>query len=494
MLALTAAVAAPTAATASDETSSETPTDGADALTVVAFNLRFASDEPPNSWPERRPVMAELLQNTQPDIIGTQEGLFEQLNDISEDLGPDYDSIGLGRDGGSHGEFMQIYFNTDRLQLLSYDHYWLSDTPDVIGSQTWEGCCPRMVTQATFLDLDTDEQFHLINTHFEAFDAETRALSADLMLERSQDMLDDDLPILVTGDFNEPADAGETVYDALVTDGPFVDTWETAEERGPAYGTSHGYEELVPDGDQIDWVLSSPQVRTIESHIDTFEVDGQFPSDHLPVYATVELNPEPTTVCERHQGGASFPDAPDSGHHYYIDCLAELGIVEGRDDGTFGPNVWVTRGQLASFAVRAIELATGDELEVGDETFPDVPLSSTHGEAVYKLAEAGVVQGRDDGTFGPDQPVTREQTARYQTNALELVLDERLPRSGQTFSDVPAGSLYASDIDALATAEVATGFSDDTFQPRQPTSRGQMTNFIGKGLEVLEAEGAYEGP
>lgn len=262
---------------------------GDDTLSVMAYNLRFASDEPPNSWPERRPVMRKQLQRAQPDIIGTQEGVFEQLNDIAEDLGPRYDSIGLGRDGGSHGEFMQIFFDRERLRLLAYDHYWLSDTPEVMGSQTWEGCCPRMVTYATFLDQATDQEFHVVNTHFEAFDAETRALSADLLLERSQELLDDGLPILVTGDFNEPADPGETVYDALVTDGPFVDTWETAEERGPAYGTFHNYEELVPDGERIDWVLTTPDVRTVEASMDTTARGGQYPSDHLPVTAVVEL-------------------------------------------------------------------------------------------------------------------------------------------------------------------------------------------------------------
>ena len=148
-------------------------------LHVMSFNLRFASDTPPNSWPERRPVMRQLLQRERPDIIGTQEGLYRQLRDIGDDLPPHYDSIGLGRDGGSRGEAMQIFYDAKRLDPQEYDHYWLSDTPNVIGSKTWGGCCPRMVTWIRFLDRRTNQQFYLVNTHFEAFDATaTRELRA----------------------------------------------------------------------------------------------------------------------------------------------------------------------------------------------------------------------------------------------------------------------------------------------------------------------------
>src|SRR5699024_3054582 len=88
-------------------------------------------------------------------------------------------------------------------------------------------------------------------------------------------------------------------------------------------------------------------------------------------------------VCDPHQGGATFPDSPGSGHRYFIDCLAELGIVQGYTDGTFGPANDVSRGQLATFVVNALEVAGYDELEVGDDRYPDVGINSEHGEAIY---------------------------------------------------------------------------------------------------------------
>jgi endonuclease/exonuclease/phosphatase family metal-dependent hydrolase len=260
-----------------------------DELHVMTFNLRYASDTPPNSWPERRPVMRQLLLQERPDIIGTQEGLYQQLRDIESDLPAYYDSVGEGREGGSRGEAMQIFYDSRRLRALEYDHYWLSDTPELVGSKTWGGCCPRMVTWIRFADQRTGAQFYVLNTHLEAFDATARSKSADLILQRMAEDFDPALPVLMTGDFNEPAREGRTVYDKLVADGPMVDTWVTAKERSALYATFHGYRPLTPNGDRIDWILSTPGVEARYAAINTFSKQGQFPSDHLPVQAVVTL-------------------------------------------------------------------------------------------------------------------------------------------------------------------------------------------------------------
>ena len=199
-------------------------------------------------------------------------------------------------------------------------------------------------------------------------------------------------------------------------------------------------------------------------------------------------------VCERHQGGASFPDAEGSGHRATIDCLAELGVVEGMTDGTFEPRGTVSREQLASFVVRAVELATDESMPVGDGSFPDVEPTSTHGDAVAKLHEAGVIEGYTDGTFGPTDSVSREQTARYISGALAVVRGESLPSSGVPFDDVPEGSQFAADIDRLATADLVHGFDDGTFARREAVTRAQMTKFVANSLELLDDEGLYAGP
>ncbi|MGW6055532.1 endonuclease/exonuclease/phosphatase family protein [Streptomyces sp. NPDC055189] len=255
-------------------------------LEVMSFNLRYASTTPPNTWADRRPVTRELLRRARPHVIGTQEGLYQQVRDIAEDLGPHYDWIGTGRAGGSRDEFMSVFYDTRRLAPVEYDHFWLSDTPDVIGSNTWGGGSIRMVTRVRFHDLRTDTELYVLNTHLDNASQNARIRAARLISERIA-ALDSSLPLLVTGDFNVAAHKNP-VYDTMLGAG-LVDTWDAADERSKAYATFHGYKPLTPDGDRIDWILATPGVRVHSAAINTFSQGGQFPSDHLPVQASLTL-------------------------------------------------------------------------------------------------------------------------------------------------------------------------------------------------------------
>ncbi|MCL8009889.1 endonuclease/exonuclease/phosphatase family protein [Streptomyces sp. AS02] len=256
-------------------------------LQVMSFNLRFASTTEPNSWTVRRPVMRELLRREAPHVIGTQEGVFSQLLDIDADLGPRYDWVGAGRLHGSSDESMAIFYDSRRLRPTEYDHFWLSDTPSMIGSNTWGSAFARMVTWIRFRDLaDGAREFYVVNTHFDHVSQYARERSASLIAQRIAGF-DRSLPVVVTGDFNVAAHRN-TVYDTLLGAG-LVDTWDTAAERGALYGTFHGYKPLTPNGDRIDWVLSTPGVTTHRATINTFSADGRFPSDHLPVQASLTL-------------------------------------------------------------------------------------------------------------------------------------------------------------------------------------------------------------
>lgn len=256
-----------------------------DDLHVMSFNLRYASVSEPNSWARRRPVMAELLRREQPTVLGTQEGVYPQLQDVARDLPDRYDWIGVGREGGSRGEFMAVFYDTSRLEPLEFDHFWLSDTPEVVGSRTWGNRITRMVTWVRFLDLRTGAEFVVVNTHFDDKSEHARLRSAELIRDRI-DAFAPDLPVLLTGDFNVPA-RGSTTYDIL-TDG-MADTWTSAKRRGPVYATWHGYRPLWPDGERIDWILARGEVTVSAAAINTFARGEQFPSDHLPVQALVSL-------------------------------------------------------------------------------------------------------------------------------------------------------------------------------------------------------------
>jgi endonuclease/exonuclease/phosphatase family metal-dependent hydrolase len=250
-----------------------------DPLRVMSFNLRYASNTEPNSWAARRPVMAQLLLNERPTLLGTQEGLYGQLLDIAHDLPDRYDWIGLGRAGGSHDEFMTIFFDAHRLEPLEFDHHWLSATPNVVGSTSWGNRVIRMVTWVRFADRLTGRQFVAVNTHFDHESENSRLRSAEFVRDRITAFT---LPVVLTGDFNAPA--ASPTY-CILTNG-LTDTWLAGPRITPAYGTFHGYGPLVPDGPRIDWILT--RGATIQAAaINTYRQDGQYPSDHLPVQASI---------------------------------------------------------------------------------------------------------------------------------------------------------------------------------------------------------------
>ena len=257
-------------------------------LKVMSYNLRYASQTPPNSWPERRPIMAKLLKAEAPDLMGTQEGVASQLADLGKDL-DGYAWLGVGRDdGASKGEFMAIFYKRDRLQPLSTNHFWLSDTPEVPGSATWGNSNRRFVTYVKFKDLRTGKEFYHWNTHFDHEIQAAREKSSQLIKTRVA-ALKTDLPILLTGDFN--ALASNKAYTILTEDGFFKDTWTLAREKaGEEYATFNSFKELQKDGKRIDWILSRGSIEVLKTEIITFSENGQFPSDHLPLVIWVKLN------------------------------------------------------------------------------------------------------------------------------------------------------------------------------------------------------------
>ncbi|MBI2947386.1 MAG: endonuclease/exonuclease/phosphatase family protein [Verrucomicrobia bacterium] len=249
----------------------------------MTFNLRFASAKPPNAWPQRRSVMRECIQKFNPDLIGTQEGLYQQIKDIAQDL-PQHEWLGLGRDGGSRGEFMAVFYRRDRFDPLEYDHFWLSDTPNVIASSTWGNSNRRMVTWVKFLDRQTQREFYFFNTHLDHQIQAAREKSAALIRERIE-ALKTALPVVLVGDFNAVAGRNKA-YDILVNENGLTDTWTMAAvRRNERMSTFHGFNKPREGGDRIDWILARGPVAADATEIVIFQKDGQYPSDHFPVVA-----------------------------------------------------------------------------------------------------------------------------------------------------------------------------------------------------------------
>ena len=130
---------------------------------------------------------------------------------------------------------------------------------------------------------------------------------------------------------------------------------------------------------------------------------------------------------EGKQSVTKFKDVPQSNKNSgYIQSAAELGIINGYDDGTFKPNAKVTRGHMAAFIARAFVLPDGSK------TFKDVPVGHTAYEAVKQLAAAGITTGYNDGTFKPQDNLTRAHISAFLARAMQYA------EKGEVTSSIPA--------------------------------------------------------
>lgn len=261
--------------------------DPALVLRVMSYNLRYASTQPPDAWPDRRPLMQELIRREAPDVIGTQEGLYLQLRELAAGL-PDYEWIGLGRAGGSKDEFTAIFFRRDRFEPVAFDHFWLSDTPEVTGSITWGHTYRRMVSWVRLRERATGREFEFWNTHFDHQVEAARQKSAALIRDRIA-KTDPAVPLVLAGDFNCAA-GGSRAHEILTKEAGLTDTWDAAPQRTNAgLNTFNDFKAPRHEGERIDWVLARRPVAVEAAGIVDYAGLPRFPSDHFPVTATVRF-------------------------------------------------------------------------------------------------------------------------------------------------------------------------------------------------------------
>ncbi|BGP31037.1 hypothetical protein JCM10296v2_002801 [Rhodotorula toruloides] len=182
-------------------------------------------------WQERRDQLVDQVLWEELDVVGLQEVLDGQFEDLRELMGAEFGSVGVGRDDGQKaGEAVPIFYRRSRLELLSVSHFWLSPTPEVPGSKGWDAGQPRMCTVARFSDrasTSAGNQADLIvaNTHWDDRGLKAREESAKLILSRIEEeirggdseaeapMTEKEPLVVLLGDLNSPAE--EAGYQVL---------------------------------------------------------------------------------------------------------------------------------------------------------------------------------------------------------------------------------------------------------------------------------------
>ena len=256
-------------------------------LRVATYNIRYHNpNDGEHAWPHRKERVVSTIRFNDAHLVGMQEVLKDQLDDLSMALS-DFEWIGVGRDDGKEaGEYAPIFYRSDRLEAIESGTFWLSKNPDIPGSKDWDAALTRITTWARFKDLRTDSTFYLFNTHFDHRGELAREKSAELIAHRASRMAGS-APVIVTGDFNFV----ETAPGYTVLSNAFQDAYYATEQphHGPS-GTFSGFEIGATELNQrIDYIFVQNNVRVLQHAILSDHWNGAYSSDHLAVLATIQL-------------------------------------------------------------------------------------------------------------------------------------------------------------------------------------------------------------
>jgi len=256
-------------------------------MKIMSFNIRY--DNPAdslNSWAHRRDMIVILINTHKPDVIGTQEALYHQIEYLEQNL-PEYNWIGVGRDDGHRGgEFTAIFYNKDRLKILTDSSFWLSPTPPEPGPG-WDASLNRTVTWAKFRDSFSGRQFFLFNTHFDHEGEIARIESARLLLRKMTETFGN-LPIILTGDFNsvpesEPYQVLTSTKEETLTRKLFDSRLISQKTPAGPIGTFTGFDLEADPKQPIDYIFVSNKINVANYAVLADKFEGRFPSDHFPV-------------------------------------------------------------------------------------------------------------------------------------------------------------------------------------------------------------------
>jgi len=260
-------------------------------LNVMTFNIRLdvASDSL-NSWQYRKDVAAQAVRTNDIDILGMQEVLANQMNDLKERL-PEYAAVGVGRDDGvDRGEFSPLFYKKDKFTEIESGTFWVSETPEIAGSKGWDASYIRVATWAILKEKETGKQVFAINTHLDNDGLIARKEGGNLIIKKAQE-LGKGLPIILTGDFNDTPDS-EAIKNIIDTTHPnyLIDTKSIAVKKSGTDWTFHDFGRL-PENERplIDYIFISNKIKIQDYIVLPDMIDGIYVSDHKPVVAKLTI-------------------------------------------------------------------------------------------------------------------------------------------------------------------------------------------------------------
>ncbi len=261
-------------------------------LNTMSFNMKYESQagggDPIHTWENRKEGIAECLEKYHATILGTQELQGWQYDELMTLLGPNWSGVGLPR-FTADSERSSILYRNDMVEYLEGETIWLSETPSVVGSKSWNSSLPRILTYGKFLHKASNQEFYFFNTHLDHKSEEAREKGLELIVSYMEKY--SAYPEILTGDFNMylPSEQFKPITDKKDT---YANTFEPfLDELNDEMKTSHGFNGGTK-GQPIDFVFYTKANLTVESTqiIHDLYEDRFYLSDHYPVYSVLKLN------------------------------------------------------------------------------------------------------------------------------------------------------------------------------------------------------------
>lgn len=252
-------------------------------LKLITSNIRFANPgDGPNDWPHRLPLLSKIFSDFAPDILGTQEGRIEQLSELDVAL-KNLVLIDSHRSWIAERMYPCLFINPQTISVERSGDVWLSETPYVNGSHSFESAFPRLFTWAEITVIETGVKLMIVNTHLDHILSETRIKQTEVLITEIKKI--NQRPLVLMGDFNESphTEIQKNIKDAFYLKDPWV-------EKNYKEETSHhgflGHKTF--EGDRIDWILIPKEFECVDCKMSKHSSsEGLYPSDHYPLLATV---------------------------------------------------------------------------------------------------------------------------------------------------------------------------------------------------------------
>lgn len=250
------------------------------SFTVITSNIRFSTtDDGLHRWENRRPMLSRILLSHRPALIATQEGREPQLRELASSLAP-LKLVADGRPWIEERMYPCLFIDPTQVEVLSNGDFWLSETPEIPGSFSFDSTFPRLCTWARVKI--RGEAWLIASTHLDHVLVETRKQQSQVLVQQLKVLRQHDENILLMGDFNdEPQSETRQVFTDAFPE--LYDPWSMPEES-----SHHPFSGSCPTGHRIDWILLPQKKKVLEIFLDKTNEQGKWPSDHFPVICKIK--------------------------------------------------------------------------------------------------------------------------------------------------------------------------------------------------------------